>query len=339
MQLFTIVTLVTMLLSAAVPLVHADGTWTNQTPGDGPSARGDAAMVSPGGDQVLLFGGDTASGKNGETWVYDLGDNAWTNQAPSGDSPSARSAHAMAWVDGDQVLLFGGREASYNVSDETWVYDLSANTWTNQAPAAGPSARISHAMAWVGGDRVLLFGGHDGSYIPNGETWVYDLSDNTWTNLAPAVGPSARHGHAMTYLGGDQVLLLGGMDPTLDGDTWVYDLSENTWTNQAPAASPSARYGHAMTYLGGDQVLLFGGYDDGGNNGETWVYDLSANTWTNQAPAVGPSARQHPAMVSLGQDRVLLFGGWDGNYSDETWLATGFCSCHRTYLPVVVRNQ
>ena len=64
----------------------------------------------------------------------------------------------MAYLGGDQVLLFGGYDGSgYN--GETWVYDLSANTWTNQAPAAAPSARDRHAMAYLGGDQVLLFGG------------------------------------------------------------------------------------------------------------------------------------------------------------------------------------
>jgi len=102
---------------------------------------------------------------------------------------------------------------------------------------------------------VLLFGGSGGGL--DGDTWVYDLSANTWTNQAPAASPSARFHHAMASLGGEQVLLFGGAPSS--SDTWVYDLSANTWTNQAPAASPSARYGHAMASLGGDQVLLFGG--------------------------------------------------------------------------------
>ena len=76
----------------------------------------------------------------------------------------------MASLGGDQVLLFGGENASAYDGD-TWVYDLSDNTWTEQAPAAGPSARGSHAMAWVGGDQVLLFGGWDVSSF-NGETWL-----------------------------------------------------------------------------------------------------------------------------------------------------------------------
>ena len=52
-------------------------------------------------------------------------------------APSARSRHAMAYLGGDQVLLFGG-ELPSGSSDETWVYDLSDNTWTSQVLATVP---------------------------------------------------------------------------------------------------------------------------------------------------------------------------------------------------------
>ena len=262
-------------------------------------------MAYLGGDQVLLVGGFGGP----ETWVYDLSANSWTYKAPAA-TPSARGYLAMANPGGDRALLFGGEDAFGLRNNETWVYDLSANTWTEETPAASPSARIGHAMAYLGGDQVLLFGGRTADAYDNDETWVYDLSANTWTNRMPVAAPSARYLHAMAYLGGDEVLLFGGFDAGgYDDETWVYDLSANIWTNKAPAAAPTKREGAAMAYLGGDQVLLFGG-SAGGD--ETWVYDLGANTWTNQAPAAAPSARRGHAMASLGGDQVVLFGGYDG---------------------------
>jgi hypothetical protein len=170
-------------------------------------------------------------------------------------------------------------------------------------------------------------------------------ADGTWTKKSPFCMwcPSARYGHAMAWLGGDKVLLFGGYDGgALYGETWVYDLSENSWTNKSPAGAPSGRYLHAMAPLGGDQVLLFGG-NDGARDGETWVYDLSENSWTNRSPAGAPSARDSHAMAWLGGDQVLLFGGMGGFFPDwtfdgETWVATGFFTPARTYLPLVMRN-
>ena len=70
------------------------------------------------------------------------------------------------------MLLFSGSEAGGR-NDETWVYDLSDNTWTLKSPATKPSSmRINHAMASLGGRQVLLFAGSDGIF-PYDETWVY----------------------------------------------------------------------------------------------------------------------------------------------------------------------
>ncbi|GEM_PF-948179 len=254
----------------------------------------------------------------------------WTLKSPA-TKPSVRYQHAIASLGGDQVLLFGGTEVG-GANDETWVYDLSDNIWTLKSPATKPSARRLHAMASLGGDQVLLFGAFDQGGGSDDETWVYDLSDNTWTTKNPAIKPSARYAHAMVYLGGDQVLLFGGIDVGGNNDeTWVYDLSDNTWTLKNPATKPSARRAHAMASLGGDQVLLFGGHDVGGANDETWVYDLSDNTWTLKSPATQPSARTQHGMASLGGDQVLLFGGnigggfgvdetWVYDLSDNTWM-------------------
>jgi len=185
-------------------------------------------------------------------------------------------------------------------------------------PISSPSARMNHAMASLGDDQVLLFGGDDGTY--DGETWVYDLSANTWTQMFPISSPSARWRLAMAFLGSDQVLLFGGNDGTYDGETWVYDLSANTWTQMFPISSPSARQNHAMVYMGDDQVLLFGGHD-GDYDAETWVYDLSVNAWTQMSPSASPSARYAHAMVSLEGGQVLLFGGLDASgQNDETWV-------------------
>jgi len=162
----------------------------------------------------------------------------------------------MASLGGSRVLLFGGWDGRFAVRPGSMI----------SAPTPGPirprHQSVRTLLACHGLPRrgpCAAVWREDASGL-KGETWVYDLSANTWTNQAPAAAPSARYWHAMASLGEDQVLLFGGEDASgLEGETWVYDLSANTWTNQAPASGPSARYAHAMASLGGDQVLLFGG--------------------------------------------------------------------------------
>lgn len=75
----------------------------------------------------------------------------------------------MAPLGGGRVLLFSGFDGSYR--NDTWVYDLGMNTWTSQAPATAPSARHKHAMAAIGEDQALLFGGGDDANR-YGDTWL-----------------------------------------------------------------------------------------------------------------------------------------------------------------------
>ena len=126
--------------------------------------------------------------------------------------------HALAAAGAGQVVLFGGSYVPYS---DTWVYDLGANTWIEKSPAAAPPARRGHGLASLGADQVLLFGGLDADYIRLGDSWVYVLGEDEWTQWLPAVSPSARNDHAMASTGSDQVLLFGGMDGNYDGETWL----------------------------------------------------------------------------------------------------------------------
>ena len=136
------------------------------------------AMAYLGGDQVLLFGGYDSGGNDDETWVYNLSANTWTNKDPSGDKSSARKRHRMAYIGGDQVLLFGGYDAQA-FNNETWVYDLGDNAWTQDSNTSQPSARENPGLSessMDGSSYLVLFGGNAGGTL-NDETWTFGGGD------------------------------------------------------------------------------------------------------------------------------------------------------------------
>lgn len=211
------------------------------------------------------------------------------------------------------------------------------NEWSKTNPISSPSDREYHIMASIyNTDKILLFGGHWGTY--KDETWIYDYSENNWINKNPqGLKPSGRAGHAMASIHGtDKVLLFGGYPggSSYDDKTWVYDLSENKWTLKTPQNTPSARTTHAMASIyGTDKVLLFGGYSDLGTHDDTWIYDLSDDDWSEKKSLIiKPNGREnHPLTSIYGTDKVLLFGGyttgvgdlddtWIFDYSDNTWV-------------------
>ena len=201
-------------------------------------------------------------------------------------------------------------------------------SWTNANPAAAPSPRHGHAIAYdADSDRVILFGGNHNP--ASDETWAYDFDNNAWTKMEPATRPSVRELHAMAYDSeSDRAILFGGLTPYVQRhlDTWAYDFDTDTWTSMNPATRPSARDNHVMAYdAESDRMILFGGRAGSGSD-ETWAYDFDNDTWTKMNP--GPSSRiKHAMAYDAKSDRIVLFGGGAGAtlpppfsaLRDETW--------------------
>jgi len=310
-----------MPLSPVIHTASALSTWTQTS---------DMDFLNGTFDNITIIG----SGEAAELKI-DLSEiQTWTEKTPA-SKPVGRTWHAMATVwKTDKMILFGGAGSSIWYNDETWIYDLKNNTWTDKTPSPRPvnypSGRYGHAMAAIPGtDQVLLFGGRT---ITNlwwcNETWVYDLSNDNWmektpANPTPSNNPSCRHHHAMAAIPGTNKVLLFGGNWNLN-DTWVYDGLSETWNYIIPTGSqPSGRYGHAMAAIPGtDQVVLFGGQDSSGYKDDTWVYDLSDVTWTPKTQNPKPSARYWHAMASIwGTDKMVLFGGGNSTfYNDDTWI-------------------
>lgn len=267
-------------------------TWTKRS-GPGPSARHSHAMAYIGGDKVMLFGGSKGTGTSAETWVYDLSQNEWTQMASTGDNPGPRVFHAVAYVGGDRVLLYGGHTPA-GTGWDTYVYDLSDNKWTKKMNVSPPGRRSSHAMAYLGDDQVLLFGGQELQGVLGKGTWVYDLSQNTWTEKnVPGPTPVLRMGHQMAFVRDTIAVLFGGR--TLDvpagkqydakNDTWKYLLNANEWVPDTDESGtlPAPRTDHGFarsSSVGEGPLVMFGGIGgDSQVQKDTWTYSPEGDPW------------------------------------------------------------
>jgi hypothetical protein len=253
-------------------------------------------------------------------------ENDWQRKYPA-SPPSTRLSYALAAVyTDDKAVLQGGYEDS-TVNNETWVYDLSDNTWEQKTPSGDSIPKLRwHCMSSIyGTDKVLIFGGKDDTSTYRSETWIYDLSDNSWTNKVPAFSPDTRTGPQISHIfGDDKAVLFGGYNGSAYAtDTWIYDLSDNNWTKKTYGNAPTPRNGHAMvTFDGTDQILLYGGYNSAGSFKDIWLYDLSNNSWTLKLSTASNTARIGHAMATLkGIDKIMIFGGsYGATYSDMTTI-------------------
>ena len=193
-------------------------------------------------------------------------------------------------------------------------------------------------------DRVILFGGRSGNVLLN-DTWAYDLTNDTWTNLTPPVGPSPRVWPQMAYANASgRVLLFSGEDDPyrLEGaeDFWAYDYASNTWSNLTPAALPPSRFWGNMAYdTAAAQMVLFGGLHNRPTIGwmpllnDTWTYDDRHDVWSEEPPTQALNLSAPGGMVYDSRDGVVLlyrglatsYDEWSGGtyVANETWRYPG----------------
>ncbi|HEX6810153.1 MAG TPA: hypothetical protein VF384_00895 [Planctomycetota bacterium] len=192
---------------------------------------------------------------------------------------------------------------------------------TNGAPAPRTRALMSFDLT---SNRTLLFGG-------NWTNEFWSLSNGVWTQLTPAVLPSARaRANLATNPLTGEFLLYGGDDGSsqfANDETWLWNGT--SWQQQSPATTPGGFARHAMAYdLVRNVHVLFGGrrnswvpsqaYD------ETW--EFAAGNWTHVITTHSPPALTDAAMAfHPGLQQTLLFGGMrtSQSASDETWVYDG----------------
>lgn len=251
---------------------------------------------------------------------------AWTLLSPP-SSPSARTEVAMD-SDGSGALLFGGQFGpTLTAYAELWRFDGA--TWTLQVPVgASPPPRSRFAAAFDPvRQRFVVFGG-DAQYSTGGalgDTWEWDPALATWTQLAPAVAPSARiHARMAFDLANVQLLLFGGSS---GGDqTWSWDGA--TWTQRAPSNVPPARQQtHLATDWTNGDVVMFGGAAGAtaGILGDTWRWDGSDWTPVTTATMPGGGLRNGKMTYDSLRERIVVHGGIraTAGFSASAWEFDG----------------
>jgi hypothetical protein len=259
---------------------YAGGVWTQLQPPLLPSARSRAAMATDSFlGEIVLYGGMDSSSQFAldDTWHWN--GTVWQQLAPL-TSPGGLARHAMAYDAVRQVtVVFGGRNNLWIANQalgQTW--EFAAGNWTNVAPVLSPLGRVDAAMAFhPATSAMLMFGGADSSGNASDETWSYDGTTWTQSNLI-GPRPSARVGAVLVpVLSRNRCVLFGGRDPIttqIFNDTWEHDGV--AWTQVVGVLGgvypPRGEFG--LTHdIGRDRLVLFGGaIANGSLRDDTWEY-------------------------------------------------------------------
>ncbi len=335
---------VDMLGLAAVPqprpdarLVHdqTSAGWTEVSPPASPPAMAGALMAySSRANRFVMFGGWTGPSALNTTWSYDPGNRTWDPLHPAVPPVSRGDGMFVYDARADLFVLFGGwheePNGTYVRLNDTWVFSLSTDTWTERHPGHAPSSRSDSEVAYDrADDAVLVVGGFDGSeYL--GDVWSYNPTVDAWAPRPSSVEPSRRADGRMVYIGGQgRFLLFGGNDysgPNFSfhhlSDTWAYNWSANAWTLLPEVIGPEARdYPILALDPSAGEVLLTSGFGNGTSLSDLWGFNLTENTWSDLTPTVSPPARFAAAGgFDVADNLLVVFGGAnDTSLRSDTW--------------------
>ena len=236
-----------------------------------------------------------------------------------------------------RLIVFGGANEA-GPRNETWALSLTGNAvWTQLLPAGNPPpARENLSMIYDSArDRVVIFGGYDGTNRYR-DVWALTLSGTpTWTDITPPggvlTGPTARYYHTAIYDPlRDRMIVLGGYDSFYLNDVWSLPFAGTpAWTQLIPAGTTlTAFVNHTSIYDPvRDRMLTFGGYDGTNRHNETYALSLGATpAWSliATAGAIPPPIVGMGGVYDSAHDRLVCFGGYDAvnYYESQTWGLT-----------------
>ena len=256
-----------------------ENIWKQITSNPHPVKRFDHSMARITKNKVLLFGGWNPEYFN-DTWIFDLDSLKWTEIHPL-IKPTRRRAFGLTQLMDGKILLFGGDTAVANSSNDTWVFDIDSNNWTeqpisfsvNKRPPKCEGAMISQ----IDTGKVLFYGGWNVSNLLD-QTWLFDYRTINWTKLETYNKPLPIANSSFAKICKNIIVFWGG-DVDSWGhydELWHFNLIDTTWKKISTNVKPDGRYLHGISKIGRDSILLFGGLNNlkGIEHNDTWLLKI-----------------------------------------------------------------
>ena len=250
------------------------------TSGEKPPARfGHTLIFDAPRNRLVVFGGQ-AAGFFSDVWAFGLADNTWRRLSADDAGPSRRYGHSAIYDAARERMVISHGFTTAGRFDDTWAFDLRAESWRNITPAgAKPLRRCLHHAVYDGErNRMYLYGGCASGFgpCPLGDLWTFDLSTNQWSEKRAATTPNPREHYGMTFDSNrSRLLLFGGSGEGILNDTWQFDAAGGQWSEVRPTGPvPARRYRHQAAYASdrGTSFYFGGSLESGAKTNELWMF-------------------------------------------------------------------
>ena len=273
-----------------------DGTWTDISTVNAPSARAFHTAVWTG-SEMIVWGGLDGSNVLNTGGRYNPATDSWTaTSTPNG--LDGRYYHTAVWT-GSDMIIWGGLDDHINVGDTGERYNPNTDSWAVIA-AGGLDPRYLHTAVWTGSE-MIIWGGEwlggplygDGARFPS------------WTPTSLTNAPSRRAGHTAVWTGGEMII----WGATGDSTGGRYNPSTDSWTATSTTNAPTAS-NHTAVWTG-SEMIIWGGFNYPNVLNTGGGYDPSTDSWT-ATTTNAPHARWFHTAVWTDSD-MIVWGGCFGN--------------------------
>ncbi|HRE52195.1 MAG TPA: kelch repeat-containing protein [Flavitalea sp.] len=173
----------------------------------------------------------------GRTYAYLVEKREWVDIGGE-DSPPPVSFGSLCYDPfKDRIILFGGGHIAETGPDGrlvgytgTWVYNCASGQWSRLASSVEPPPRMCTRLVCDTRNQTIVVFGGDAQSSWLGDTWILDLTSDTWRQSKNPKGPGARAGHFAVYDPATGLVIIGGgyNDKNLS-DMWGYDTATDSW--------------------------------------------------------------------------------------------------------------
>jgi uncharacterized protein (TIGR03437 family) len=252
--------------------------WEEIAAASRPPARfGHTLVFDPSSGRLIVFGGQSRGFFN-DVWAFDIAQSTWRQIGRDDAGPSRRYGHSAIYDGARNRMIVSHGFTNSGRFDDTWAFDLAANTWRDLNPQGTRPLRrcLHHAVADPQAQRMYLYGGcaSGAGPCPLGDLWSLDLNTNRWTEHNAPSKPPAREHYGMAFDSMRNLLVLfGGFGGSILGDTWEYDPRPSAWSQPVLTGDrPTPRFRMETAYAADrGTVFFFGGSTDTGKTNELWM--------------------------------------------------------------------
>jgi N-acetylneuraminic acid mutarotase len=167
-----------------------------------------------------------------DMWRYSPDSNSWTQLT---SFPGGGRNYAVMIADPQDTSIYYGTGNNNTVDFlyDWWVYKVATDTWIQLD--SFPGGQRCYAVGFLANGNIYLGTGDDGdsAYGATNDMWQYNISTDTWKQVANVPGSPRRQAAEFT-IGSNAFVCEGAIGQNFLNDMWMYDAGKDAWTSVAP---------------------------------------------------------------------------------------------------------